>query len=68
MQKKITKFTSIGLVLLAITSSIAVKTAMADNPQVVVSTSQGEIIIELLPKFAPRHVQNFFNPNRGKFL
>jgi peptidyl-prolyl cis-trans isomerase A (cyclophilin A) len=59
MQKKITKFTSIGLVLLAITSSIAVKTAMADNPQVVVSTSQGEIIIELLPKFAPRHVQNF---------
>lgn len=35
------------------------KVTAADNPQVVLVTTHGEIQIELLPKFSPRHVSNF---------
>jgi peptidyl-prolyl cis-trans isomerase A (cyclophilin A) len=38
---------------------LQVKNAVADNPQVALVTSVGEIEIELLPKFSPRHVSNF---------
>ena len=32
-----------------------------ENPRVVIETSVGSIEIELLPKFAPKHVDNFLN-------
>ena len=32
-----------------------------ENPKVVIETTEGNIEIELLPKFAPKHVNNFLN-------
>jgi peptidyl-prolyl cis-trans isomerase A (cyclophilin A) len=53
------KITSMGLVLIPMAGLLQVKNAVADNPQVALVTSVGEIEIELLPKFSPRHVSNF---------
>ena len=33
----------------------------SENPRVLIETTQGNIEIELLPKFAPKHVNNFLN-------
>ena len=53
------KITLMGLVLIPMAGLLQVKNAVADNPQVALVTSVGEIEIELLPKFSPRHVSNF---------
>lgn len=37
------------------------KRTYTENPRVVIETSVGSIEIELLPKFAPKHVDNFLN-------
>ena len=33
----------------------------SENPRVLIETTQGDIEIELLPKFAPKHVNNFLD-------
>ena len=33
----------------------------SENPRALIETTQGNIEIELLPKFAPNHVNNFLN-------
>ena len=38
-----------------------VKRTYTDNPRVLIETTQGNIELELLPKFAPKHVDNFLN-------
>jgi len=35
--------------------------AFSENPRVVIETTEGNIEIELLPKFAPKHVNNFLD-------
>ena len=35
------------------------KRTYTENPRVLIETSQGDIELELLPKFAPKHVDNF---------
>ena len=35
--------------------------AFSENPRVVIETPEGNIEIELLPKFAPKHVNNFLD-------
>ena len=35
--------------------------AFSENPRVVIETTEGNIEIELLPKFAPNHVNNFLD-------
>lgn len=37
------------------------KRTYTENPRVLIETSQGDIELELLPKFAPKHVDNFLN-------
>ena len=37
------------------------KRSYTENPRVLIETSQGNIELELLPKFAPKHVDNFLN-------
>lgn len=37
------------------------KRSYTENPRVLIETSQGNIELELLPKFAPAHVDNFLN-------
>lgn len=39
----------------------------ADNPEVVIKTSQGTIVIELYPDKAPKTVENFLNYVRNDF-
>lgn len=41
--------------------------AWADNPEVVIKTSQGTIVIELYPDKAPKTVENFLNYVRNDF-
>ena len=53
------KITLMGLILITMAGLLQAKFAVADNPQVALVTSVGEIQIELLPKFSPRHVSNF---------
>ena len=48
-----------GLVILTMAGLLQIKNAAADNPQVALVTNVGEIQIELLPKFSPKHVSNF---------
>ncbi len=59
MESIFSKITLMGLVLIPMAGLLQVKNAVADNPQVALVTSVGEIEIELLPKFSPRHVSNF---------
>lgn len=69
--------------MLAVLSSLAmflVTTAVANqqprleseriyttNPRVVIKTTEGNIELELLPKFAPKHVGNFLNLVEAEF-
>ena len=53
------KITLMGLVLITMAGFLQAQNAQANNPQVALVTSVGEIQIELLPKFSPRHVSNF---------
>ena len=53
------KITLMGLVLIIMAGFLQAQDARANNPQVALVTSVGEIQIELLPKFSPRHVSNF---------
>jgi peptidyl-prolyl cis-trans isomerase A (cyclophilin A) len=39
----------------------------AVNPRVLIETTQGNIELELLPKFAPKHVGNFLNLVEAEF-
>lgn len=39
----------------------------ATNPTVVIETTEGNIELELLPKFAPKHVANFLNLVEAEF-
>lgn len=39
----------------------------AVNPRVVIETTEGTIELELLPKFAPKHVHNFLNLVEAEF-
>jgi peptidyl-prolyl cis-trans isomerase A (cyclophilin A)/peptidyl-prolyl cis-trans isomerase B (cyclophilin B) len=39
----------------------------ATNPTVVIETTKGNIELELLPKFAPKHVANFLNLVEAEF-
>jgi len=39
----------------------------AVNPRVVIETTEGTIELELLPKFAPKHVDNFLNLVEAEF-
>ena len=39
----------------------------ATNPTVVIETTKGNIELELLPKFAPKHVANFLNMVEAEF-
>ena len=41
--------------------------AWSDNPEVVIKTSQGTIVIELYPDKAPKTVENFLNYVRNDF-
>ena len=41
--------------------------AWSDNPEVVIKTSQGTIVIELFPDKAPKTVENFLNYVRNDF-
>ncbi len=59
MKNIFSNFTLMGLVIITMTGLLEVENAAADNPQVALVTSVGEIQIELLPKFSPRHVSNF---------
>jgi len=59
MQNIFTKITFIGFLILTIAGLLQIKNAAADNPQVALVTNVGEIQIELLPKFSPKHVSNF---------
>ena len=53
--------------LLLITQSVPAadkapaKRTYTENPRVLIETTQGNIELELLPKFAPKHVDNFLN-------
>ena len=53
------KITLMGLVLITMAGFLKAQDARANNPHVALVTSVGEIQIELLPKFSPRHVSNF---------
>ena len=59
MQNIFTKITFMGFVILTMAGLLQIKNAAADNPQVALVTNVGEIQIELLPKFSPKHVSNF---------
>lgn len=59
MQNIFTKITFLGFVILTMAGLLQIKNAAADNPQVALVTNVGEIQIELLPKFSPKHVSNF---------
>ena len=59
MQNIFTKITFMGFVILSMAGLLQIKNAAADNPQVALVTNVGEIKIELLPKFSPKHVSNF---------
>ncbi|MDB3996185.1 peptidylprolyl isomerase [bacterium] len=59
MQNIFTKITFMGFVILSMAGLLQIKNAAADNPQVALVTNVGEIQIELLPKFSPKHVSNF---------
>jgi peptidyl-prolyl cis-trans isomerase A (cyclophilin A) len=59
MQNIFTKITFTGFVILSMAGLLQIKNAAADNPQVALVTNVGEIQIELLPKFSPKHVSNF---------
>ena len=59
MQNIFAKITLMSLVIVTMASLLQVKNAAAENPQVALVTSVGEIQIELLPKFSPKHVNNF---------
>ena len=59
MQNIFTKITFMGFVILTMAGLLQIKNAAADNPQVAFVTNVGEIQIELLPKFSPKHVSNF---------
>ena len=59
MNNIFTKITLMGLVTLTMAGLLQIKNAAADNPQVALVTNVGEIQIELLPKFSPKHVNNF---------
>ena len=59
MNNIFTKITLMGLVILTMAGLLQIKNAAADNPQVALVTNVGEIQIELLPKFSPKHVNNF---------
>ena len=61
MQNIFTKITFIGFLILTIAGLLQIKNAAADNPQVALVTNVGEIQIELLPKFSPKHVGNFLS-------
>ena len=39
----------------------AVERTYTENPRVLIETTQGNIELELLPKFAPKHVDNFLD-------
>ncbi len=41
--------------------------AYTDNPRALIETTEGSIELELLPKFAPKHVDNFLNLVEAKF-
>lgn len=59
MNNIFTKITLMGFVILTMAGLLQIKNAAADNPQVALVTNVGEIQIELLPKFSPKHVSNF---------
>ena len=59
MQNICTKITFMGFVILTMAGLLQIKNAAAENPQVALVTNVGEIQIELLPKFSPKHVSNF---------
>ncbi|MDB0050089.1 peptidylprolyl isomerase [Pseudomonadales bacterium] len=59
MQNIFTKITFMGFVILTMAGLLQIKNAAAENPQVALVTNVGEIQIELLPKFSPKHVSNF---------
>lgn len=59
MKNIFSNFTLMGFVIITMAGLLEVENAAADNPQVALVTSVGEIQIELLPKFSPRHVSNF---------
>ena len=59
MQNIFTKIKFMGFVILTMAGLLQIKNAAADNPQVALVTNVGEIQIELLPKFSPKHVSNF---------
>jgi len=61
MQNIFTKITFMGFVILTMAGLLQIKNAAADNPQVALVTNVGEIQIELLPKFSPKHVGNFLS-------
>ena len=61
MQNIFTKITFMGFVILSMAGLLQIKNAAADNPQVALVTNVGEIQIELLPKFSPKHVGNFLS-------
>ena len=54
MQNIFAKITFMGFVILSMAGLLQVKNAAADNPQVALVTTLGEIQIELLPKFSPK--------------
>ena len=41
--------------------------AYTDNPRALIETTEGSIELELLPKFAPKHVDNFLNLVEAEF-
>lgn len=55
----IRKFPLLGAMLSALTLSMVPDAAQAANPQVLMKTSAGEIVIELYPDKAPKTVANF---------
>ena len=59
MQNFFAKITLMSFLIVAMASLLQVKNAVADNPQVALVTTHGEIQIELLAKFSPKHVNNF---------
>jgi cyclophilin family peptidyl-prolyl cis-trans isomerase len=54
------------LIALALLASFGADAA-ADNPQIMIKTNLGEMIVELYPKKAPRTVENFLRYVQGGF-
>jgi cyclophilin family peptidyl-prolyl cis-trans isomerase len=55
------------LIGLGAVASASIVNAAAENPQVVLETSKGKIVLELYPQKAPETVKNFLNYVDAKF-